>query len=78
MIFSPRRGCRGRDGPLFFEDGGCDSSADSFPVPLSEQAVPTLGFCPLTVLLSQSQEQQAGSEDDFLLSPVKLSLAAAS
>lgn len=59
VIFFPRRGCRGRDGPLFFEDGGCDSSAGSFPVALSEQAVPTFGFCPLTVLLSQSQETRS-------------------
>ncbi|KAI2657543.1 Sprouty-related, EVH1 domain-containing protein 2 [Labeo rohita] len=59
VIFFPRRGCRGRDGPLFFEDGGCDSSAGRFPVALSEQAVPTLGFCPLTVLLSQSQETRS-------------------
>lgn len=59
VIFFPCRGCRGRDRPLFFKDGGCDSSAGSFPVALSEQAVPMLVFCPLTVLLSQSQETRS-------------------
>lgn len=65
----------GRDGPLFCEDGGCDSGAGRFPVAIS---VPTLAFCPLTVTVTGDQEQQAGSGEDFLLSPVKLSLAAAS